>query len=194
MKNRQSHKIKIRDIEVEYSVDYRKVKYIRYELKRGKLLIILPKRSKVDIEETIHKKDSWIYKKIIEYNKEKEHLSNITRDMHLVHRTLSELRDLVDVYVEKYEKILNVKVNRLQFRDTVYKWGSCSSLGNVTLSKNLSFLPDRLVEYIVYHEMAHIIVLNHSDKFFEIIQREFPNYDVCDEKLKQYNFLIENNF
>jgi len=194
MKNRQSHKIKIRDIEVEYSVDYRKVKYIRYELKRGKLLIILPKRSKVDIEETIHKKDSWIYKKIIEYNKEKEHLSNITRDMHLVHRTLYELRDLVDVYVEKYEKILNVKVNRLQFRDTVYKWGSCSSLGNVTLSKNLSFLPDRLVEYIVYHEMAHIIVLNHSDKFFEIIRREFPNYDVCDEKLKQYNFLIENNF
>ncbi len=194
MKNRQSHKIKIRDIEVEYSVDYRKVKYIRYELKRGKLLIILPKRSKVDIEETIHKKDSWIYKKIIEYNKEKEHLSNITGDMHLVHRTLSELRDLVDVYVEKYEKILNVKVNRLQFRDTVYKWGSCSSLGNVTLSKNLSFLPDRLVEYIVYHEMAHIIVLNHSDKFFEIIRREFPNYDVCDEKLKQYNFLIENNF
>lgn len=194
MKNRHSHKIKINDIELEYSVDYRKVKYIRYELKSGKLILILPRGSKVNVEETIHKKDDWIYSKIMDYNKEKEHLSNITQNMHLVHRTLPELRELVNVYVEKYEKILNVKVNRLQFRDTVYKWGSCSSLANVTLSKNLSFLPDRLVEYIVYHELAHIIVLNHSDAFFEIIRREFPNYLVCDEKLKQYNFLIENNF
>lgn len=194
MKNAQSHKIKINDIEVEYSVEYRKVKYIRYELKRGKLLVILPKRTKINVEETIHKKDRWIYRKIVEYNEEKERLSDITRDMHLVQRTLPELRDLVSVYVEKYEKILNVKVNRLQFRDTVYKWGSCSNLGNVTLSKNLSFLPDRFVEYIVYHELAHIIVLNHSDKFFEIIKKEFPNYKICDEKLKEYHFLIENNF
>lgn len=192
MKNKQSHKIKINDIEVEYSVEYRKVKYTRYELKNGKLLLILPKRSNADVEESIHKKDRWIYRKILEYNEEKEKLSNVTRDMVLVQRTLPELRNLVNIYVEKYEKILNVKVNRLQFRDTVYKWGSCSSLRNVTLSKNLSFLPDRLVEYIVYHELAHIIVLNHSDRFFEIIKREFPNYHLCDEKLKEYHFLIEN--
>lgn len=194
MKKEQSHKIKIKDIEVEYSVEYRKVKYTRYELRSGKLLVILPKRSKASAEEMIHKKDGWIYRKITEYNLENERLSDMTRNMHLVHRTLPELRTLVKGYVEKYEKILNVKVNRLQFRDTVYKWGSCSNLRNVTLSKNLSFLPDRLVEYIVYHELAHIIVLNHSDKFFEIIEREFPNYEYCDEKLKQYNFLIENNF
>ena len=100
---------------------------------------------------------------------------------------------MVNIYVEKYEKILNVEVNRLQFRDTIYKWGSCSTLRNITLSKNLRFLPDRLVEYIVYHELVHIIVLAHNDKFFEIIKKEFPNYLLCDEKLKQYNFLIENN-
>ena len=194
MKKAQSPKIKIKDIEVEYSVEYRKVKYIRYELRSGKLLVILPKRSKANVEEMIHKKDRWIYRKITEYNRENKRLSELTGNMHLVQRTLPELRDLVNIYVEKYEKILNVKVNRLQFRDTVYKWGSCSNLRNVTLSKNLSFLPDRLVEYIVYHELAHIIVLNHSDKFFEIIKREFPNYECCDEKLKQYNFLIEKNF
>lgn len=194
MKKTQAHKIKINDIELEYSVEYRKVKYIRYELKMGKLFLILPKNNNDNIEEIIHKKDNWIYKKIMEYNKEKEILSDKTREMNLIQRSLPELKDLVSIYIEKYEKILNVKVNRLQFRDTVYKWGSCSTLRNVTLSKNLRFLPDRLVEYIVYHELAHIIVLAHNDKFFEIIKREFPNYTLCDEKLKEYNFLIENKF
>ena len=192
MKKTEVHTIKIRDIELEYSVDYRKVKYTRYELKNGKLFLVLPKRSKDNIEEVIHKKDKWIYKKIIEYNREKEILSDKTRNMNLIQRSMPELKDLVNSYVDKYEKILNVKVNRLQFRDTLYKWGSFSSLRNVTLSKNLRFLPDRLVEYIVYHELAHIIVLAHNDKFFEIIEREFPNYSCCDEKLKEYNFLIEN--
>ena len=194
MKRTKVHTIKIRDIELEYSVDYRKVKYTRYELKNGKLFLILPKRSKVNIEETIHKKDKWIYRKIMEYNKENEILSDKTKDMDLIQRSMPELRDLVSIYVEKYEKILNVKVNRIQFRDTLYKWGSCSSLRNITLSKNLRFIPDRLVEYIVYHELTHIIVLAHDDKFFEIIKREFPNYTLCDEKLKEYNFLIENRF
>ncbi|MBE6485251.1 MAG: M48 family metallopeptidase [Methanosphaera stadtmanae] len=194
MKKTQVHKIKIKDIELEYSVTYRKVKYIRYELRKGKLFLILPKSNKDNIEEVIHKKDNWIYGKIMEYNKEKEILSDKTKDLNLIQRSLPELKSLVNVYIEKYEKILNVKVNRLQFRDTVYKWGSCSTLRNVTLSKNLRFLPDRLVEYIVYHELTHIIVLAHDDKFFEIIKREFPNYILCDEKLNEYNFLIENTF
>lgn len=192
MKKTKVHTIKIKDIELEYSVEYRKVKYTRYELKNGKLFLVVPKKSKVNIEETIHKKDKWIYRKIIEYNNEKKLLSDKTRDMDLIHRSMHELKDLVMEYVEKYEKILNVKVNRLQFRDTIYKWGSCSNLRNVTLSKNLRFIPDRLVEYIVYHELTHIIVLAHNDKFFEIIEKEFPNYKLCDEKLKEYNFLIEN--
>ncbi len=188
----QINKIRINDIDVEYSVVYRKVKYIRYELKQGKLLLILPKQNKEPLEEIIHKKDKWIYNKIVRYNKEYEELYEVTKNLHLVQRTLPELKELVNVYVEKYEKILNVKVNRLQYRDTVYKWGSCSYLRNITLSKNLRFIPDRLVEYIVYHELTHIIVLAHNDKFFEIIKKEFPNYTLCDEKLKHYNFLIEN--
>ena len=104
-----------------------------------------------------------------------------------------ELRGLF-YQIEYYEKFLNVKVNRVQFRDTVYKWGSCSSLRNVTFSKNLRYLPDRLVAYIVYHELVHIIVLAHNDKFYDIIRREFPDYEKCDGKLKEYHYLIEKDF
>ena len=70
------------------------------------------------------------------------------------------------------------------------KWGSCSSKANITLSKSLAYLPDKLVAYIVYHELAHLIVMAHNDEFFDIIKKEFPNYELCDKKLEQYNYLI----
>jgi predicted metal-dependent hydrolase len=188
----ETNKIKIKDIELEYFIDYRNVKYTRYELRHGKLHLIIPKNNRESIEEIIHKKDKWIYKKLTKYYEDKKRLSKATKGMKVVQRSLPQLKQLVITFVEKYEKILNVKVNRIQYRDMVYKWGSCSYLKNVTLSKSLRYLPDRLVEYIVYHELVHLIVLAHNDKFFKIIRKEFPNYEYCDEKLDQYHFLISD--
>ena len=71
------------------------------------------------------------------------------------------------------------------------KWGSCSSLGNVTLSKDLIYLPEDLIAYIIYHELAHLIILDHSDKFFNIIKKEFPDYKSYDSRLNEYWYLIK---
>ena len=75
----------------------------------------------------------------------------------------------------------------------VNKWGSCSSLRNITLSVDLRFLPDRLVSYIVFHEMVHIIVMAHNDKFYEIIKKEFEDYKKYDEELEQFSYLLRKN-
>lgn len=191
MKNRTYNTIKIKDITLEYYVEYSNVKYIRYELREGKLRLVLPKRNKEDVEKYIHKKDKWLYKKLKQYYEKLEKNKRLTSNKKLEQRTLYELKCLVNVYVEKYEKELNVKVNRIQFRSMIHKWGSCSSLRNITLSRDLRFLPDNLVAYIVYHEMAHIIVMAHNDEFYKIIEKEFVDYKKCDEELEQYLYLIK---
>ena len=183
-------KAKIDDIEFEYAVEYRKVKYIRYQIRNGKVRIIIPKGAKVDVEKCINMKKKWLYKNLVTYKKKMEENEKKTRNMNLEYRTLNNLRILVNQYVEKYESQLNVKVNRLQFRDTIHKWGSCSSKKNITLSKNLRFVPEYLVAYIVFHEMVHLIVLSHNNEFYKIIKTEFPDHERCDEKLSQYEFLI----
>lgn len=192
MKTKKYHKIRIKDLTLEYSVEYRKVKYRRYQLKDGILYLVLPKQCKGDVEEYIHKKDKWIYTKMKQYNENLEKYEKLTANKKLEHRSLQELKSLTDKYIEKYEKRLNVKVNRVQFRSMVHKWGSCSSLRNITLERNLRFLPDRLVAYIIYHELTHIIVMAHNDKFFEIIKKEFQDYKKYDEELEQYLYLINN--
>ena len=183
-------KAKIEDIEFEYAVEYRKVKYIRYQIRNGKVRIIIPKGAKVDVEKCINMKKKWLYKNLATYKKKMEENEKKTRNMNLEYRTLNNLRILVNQYVEKYESQLNVKVNRLQFRDTIHKWGSCSSKKNITLSKNLRFVPEYLVAYIVFHEMVHLIILSHNNEFYKIIKTEFPDHERCDEKLSQYEFLI----
>lgn len=183
-------KAKIDDIGFEYTVEYRKVKYIRYQIRNGKVRIIIPKGAKVDVEKCINMKKKWLYKNLDTYKKKMEENEKKTRNMNLEYRTLNNLRILVNQYVEKYESQLNVKVNRLQFRDTIHKWGSCSSKKNITLSKNLRFVPEYLVAYIVFHEMVHLIILSHNNEFYKIIKTEFPDHERCDEKLSQYEFLI----
>lgn len=184
-------KTKIKDREIEYTVDYRKVKYIRYELRGGKLRLILPKRYDGNIEECIHKKEKWIYDKLVEYDEVNVKLEEQTRNIYLIQRTEKEFKNITNRFFEKYQNQLNVNVKRIQYRHMTTKWGSCSSLGNVTLSNDLIYLPEDLIAYIIYHELAHLIILDHSDKFFNIIKKEFPDYKSYDSRLNEYWYLIK---
>lgn len=84
----------------------------------------------------------------------------------------AEIRQMVKIYSKK----LGVKASRLQFRDMRRKWGSCSSKGTVTLNSRLSWLDVDLAEYVVCHELAHLIELNHSAKFWSLVEQHMPDY------------------
>ena len=82
------------------------------------------------------------------------------------------IRDMVETYSRK----LGVNATRLQFRDMRRKWGSCSSKGTVTLNSRLSWLDADLAEYVVCHELAHLIELNHSKQFWTLMEQHMPDY------------------
>ncbi|MCI5867420.1 MAG: M48 family metallopeptidase [Methanosphaera sp.] len=181
--------IKIKDKTLYYSVEYRDVKYIRFELKYNKLKLILPHSVSEDPEEFIRIKQNYLYRKLCKYDEIDGKIGKIKLENH----TLSELRSIVDGYIQKYKDILNVTVGRIQFRDTKYKWGSCSIKNNITFSKDLIYVPCDIIEYVVYHEMVHLIVLDHNDRFYDIMRRVYPDYDEYDEKLKLYEYEIFKN-
>lgn len=83
-----------------------------------------------------------------------------------------QIRQMVATYSVK----LDVKAKRLQFRDMRRKWGSCSSKGTVTLNSRLSWLDADLAEYIVCHELGHLIELNHSKQFWSLVEQHMPDY------------------
>jgi hypothetical protein len=66
-------------------------------------------------------------------------------------------------------KSINLKYNHSN-------WGSCSAHGNVNLSTRLLFAPDDVQDYVILHELAHLVELNHSDRFWALVQRYMPDY------------------
>jgi len=85
-------------------------------------------------------------------------------------------RDQIRAMVADYAPRMGVNPTRIQFREMTRKWGSCSSKGTVTLNSRLTWLDADLAEYIVCHELAHLIELNHSKRFWAIVEQHMPDY------------------
>ncbi len=64
-----------------------------------------------------------------------------------------------------------ISINRIAVRNAVSRWGSSSSLGNINLSLWLLLLPAHLVDYIIIHELAHQVELNHSPRFWAQVDK-----------------------
>ncbi len=78
--------------------------------------------------------------------------------------------------VEKWSPVIGVTARRVQFRQMVRKWGSCSSKGTVTLNRALCWLPAPLAEYVVVHELVHLIELNHGAGFQKLMTQHLPDW------------------
>ncbi len=71
---------------------------------------------------------------------------------------------------------MNVQPKRISFRPMQRKWGSCSSIGSVTLNSTLTTLPLELAEYVIVHELAHLVEFNHSQAFWSLVETHLPDY------------------
>lgn len=69
-------------------------------------------------------------------------------------------------------------------------WGSCSSLGVIRLNYKLLLLPIQLVEYVMIHELCHIIHLNHSASFWRLVKQYHPHYLANKKLLRQQQYLL----
>uniref|UniRef100_A0A7C2CR29 M48 family peptidase n=1 Tax=Dictyoglomus thermophilum TaxID=14 RepID=A0A7C2CR29_DICTH len=85
---------------------------------------------------------------------------------------------------EKWQKELKVNVKRVQIRNMKNKWGSCSTKGVLTLNKELLKLPLRYAEYVIVHELLHMIVPNHGWTFKTLLYAYIPNWEELHEYLE----------
>lgn len=81
---------------------------------------------------------------------------------------------------------MKVSVNKIYFRKMKTKWASCSSKKNLTINTLLRYLPKDLIEYVIYHEMAHLVEKRHNERFWKIISHRFPDYKKVEKELFIY--------
>ena len=77
----------------------------------------------------------------------------------------------------KFAAALGVAVKRITVRDQSSRWGSCSTTGMLSFSWRLILAPSHVLDYLAAHEVAHLVEMNHSARFWRLVQRLCPDHD-----------------
>lgn len=94
--------------------------------------------------------------------------------------------------VERVHKIadsLGFKIGRITIRGQKTRWGSCSTSGNLSFNYNLLRFRKEVIDYVIIHELCHLKEMNHSDKFWKLVEKYCPDYKVLRRALKAHLFL-----
>ena len=75
-----------------------------------------------------------------------------------------------------YSKIINVQPKSIRIKKYKSKWGSCSYNGNISYSWPIIMSPIKIIDYLVVHELCHLIEHNHSNLFWQKVQNYVPDY------------------
>src|SRR6201996_1597177 len=87
---------------------------------------------------------------------------------------------------ESYAGELGVKVKRLSIRDQSSRWGSCTSAGSLSFSWRLILAPPFVLDYLAAHEVAHLVEMNHSPRFWKVVAKICPSVERAKKWLDTY--------
>ena len=102
----------------------------------------------------------------------------------------SQARDALAHASDRYAAQLGVGYSALVLRDTRSRWGSCSSQGQLMYSWRLIMAPPDILDYVAAHEVAHLIEMNHSRAFWNVVARLYPDYEKAREWLRSHGPML----
>ncbi|MGI9118030.1 MAG: YgjP-like metallopeptidase domain-containing protein [Minisyncoccia bacterium] len=141
-------------------------------------------------EESKIKSLSYIQKIDFIKSSRKEHLLKIrtkkseSRKDYLKNK--EQARKIIVAEVERVNKFYNFKYNKIAIRDQKSRWGSCSQKKNLNFNYRLFKLPSKQLEYVVVHELCHLVELNHGPKFWALVAQYMPDYKAVRAEMKNH--------
>lgn len=106
----------------------------------------------------------------------------------------SRLHNIIMPMIERYKKEMGVCPADVRYKATVSKWGSCNTATRIIqFSTYLLLLPEWCIEHVVVHELAHLLVPNHSRQFHAVMDRYFPRWREAKKETKSICFNCTQN-
>lgn len=125
---------------------------------------------------------NWVLEKL-EYFKSLSGLGIFRNDEAHYQKHAKEALEFAMQKVEKLNKFYNFSYNKINVKNQKTRWGSCSQKRNLNFNYKILFLPEKLAEYVIVHEICHLQEFNHSRKFWNLVSVAIPNYDEIRKEL-----------
>ncbi|MHA1287450.1 MAG: M48 family metallopeptidase [Candidatus Thorarchaeota archaeon] len=93
----------------------------------------------------------------------------------------------VDHWLPHFQRY-GIESPQLVVRRMKSRWGSCTAEGKITLNLKLIQVPKHLIDYTIVHELSHLVELNHSEDYYQLLRRIMPDWEKRKEQLNRYEF------
>jgi len=133
---------------------------------------------------TVGNKDEVRYKgRTIEITTTKK--TNAEQLMNAWYRERAKLKfaEIAEPLIERFKKY-KVEPSNIYLHDMPKRWGSCTPTGKIILNPELIKAPKPCIEYVIIHELCHLVHRNHNKRFFELQTKEMPDWRKWKEKLE----------
>jgi predicted metal-dependent hydrolase len=161
-----TNKINYNDLEITH-ICKPKLKHSYISVTKEGVVLKTPKVSKIYIDRLLQERKDWIYKKLVQIQSkvyvEKDSLDEKKAKLFLTQR------------VEHFSQVMGLEYSELKFRKMKRRWGSCTSTKIITLNTYLYNTPSNQIDYVVVHELAHLVHMNHSKKFHALVGKYLPD-------------------
>lgn len=121
-----------------------------------------------DVQKIIYDQKNWIYKKQLLFKDRKKQRKKLYKTK------------LKDTYLEKRTQTLALKIgikpSKIVVKLLKNRWGSATEKGVVTLNSNLLKAPKDVIDYIIIHELCHLKIKNHSQRYWNLVRKFMPDY------------------
>lgn len=162
-------------------------KSLRLEVRGdGRVVVRVPKGvTEKQAQAFVNDNEAWIAKAQARLNEKCVALENVQKAVDL-EALWAQASIELPARVEKWAKTLGVHYKDVYIKYQRTRWGSCSNLGNINLNALLLLAPEEVRDYVVVHELCHLLEMNHSPSFWANVEQTLPDYR------KQKQWLKEN--
>jgi predicted metal-dependent hydrolase len=142
----------------------KKLKHSYISIDKNKnILLKTPYESQAFIDSLLEEKSSWIEKQFLKLEK-----------INLIPNEPRCTKDFLRDRVEYFAQEMRLDFKELKFRKMKSRWGSCTSDKVITLNSELTKLKCELIDYVVVHELSHLVHMNHSREFHAFVEKYLP--------------------
>lgn len=143
--------------------------------------------SNSSIERFVFEKAQWIIEKVEAFKKSGNGENKLLRN-----RSQKEYKEnkkqafeLIKEKLEDFNAFYGFSYGGISIRNQRTRWGSCSKSGNLNFNYKLIFLPPKMADYIVVHELCHLEEFNHSRDFWNLVSKTFPDWREIKKELRR---------